>query len=136
MYYIKLLSSLYELKQFRRIWYNHLSEYLLKEEYVNNPICLCVFIKKLETGLTIITICVYDLNLTGTPKELTKTTNCLKKEIEMKDLRKTRYYLNLQIEHCSNDILIHQSTYIEKMLKQFYMDKSHPIDVILFLTRT
>ena len=115
MYYIKLQSSLYGLKQFRRIWYNHLSEYLLKEEYVNNPICLCVFIKKLETRLTIIAICVDDLNLTGTPKELTKTTNCLKKEIEMKDLRKTRYYLNLQIEHCSNDILIHQSTYIEKV---------------------
>ena len=45
---------LYRLKQSKRMWYNHLSEYLLKEGYVNNPICPCVFIKKLEIGLTII----------------------------------------------------------------------------------
>ena len=53
MYSIKLQQSLYGLKQFGRMWYNHLSEYLLKEGYVNNPICPCIFIKKLETGLAI-----------------------------------------------------------------------------------
>ena len=46
---IKLQRSLYGLKQSRYMWYNHLSEYLLKEGYVNNPICLCIFIKKSET---------------------------------------------------------------------------------------
>ena len=46
----------------------------------------------------------------------------------MKDLGKTKYYLSLQIEHCSNGILIHQSTYIEKVLKRFYIDKSHPLN--------
>ena len=99
------------------MWYNHLSEYLLKEGYVNNSICPCVFIKKSKFGLTIIAVCVDDLNLIGTPEELTKTTNYLKKEFEMKDLGKTRYCLGLQIEHCSNDILVYQSTYIEKVLK-------------------
>ena len=125
MYSIKLQILLYELKKFGRMWYNHLSEYLLKERYVNNPIYLCVFIKKLEIGLTIITIYVNDLNLIGTPKNLPKTANYLKNEFEMKDLGKTRYCLGLQIEQCSNGILIHQSTYIEKVLKRFYMDKSH-----------
>ena len=46
MYSIKLQQSLYGLKQSRRMWYNRLSEYLLKERYVNNPICPCIFIKK------------------------------------------------------------------------------------------
>ena len=54
-----------------------------------------------------------------------KTTNYLKKEFQMKDLGKTRYCLGLEIEYCSNDILIHQSTYIKKVLNRFYMDKSH-----------
>ena len=35
---IKLQRSLYGLKQFGRMWYNCLSEYLLKEKYANNPI--------------------------------------------------------------------------------------------------
>ena len=43
---IKLQQSLYGLKQSEQMWYNCLSEYLLKEGYANNPICPCIFIKK------------------------------------------------------------------------------------------
>ena len=93
---------------------------------MNNSICPCVFIKKIENGLEIIAVYVDDLNLIRTPEELIKTTNYLKKEFEMKDLGKTRDYLGLQIEYCLNGVLIHQSSYIAKSLKRFYMDKSHP----------
>ena len=61
------------------MWYNRLSEYLLKEGYVNNPICPCVFIKKSETRFAIIAVYVDDLNLVGTLEELTKTAEYLKK---------------------------------------------------------
>ena len=107
MYSIKLQRSLYGLKQSGRMWYNRLSQYLLKERYVNNSIYPCVFIKKTENGLAIIAVYVDDLNLIGTPKELIKTANYLKKEFEMKDLWKTRYCLGLQIEYCLNGVLIH-----------------------------
>ena len=70
------------------MWYNRLSEYLLKEGYVNNSICPCIFIKRSETGFSIIAIYVDDFNLLGTPKEFAKTNKYLKKDQEMKDLRK------------------------------------------------
>ena len=114
MYSIKLQRSLYGLKQFGRIWYNSLSQYLLKEGYVNNLICPCVFIKKVATGFAIIVVYVDDLNLIGTFEELIKTIDYLKKEFEMKDLGKTKYCLGLQIEHCSDGVLIYQSTYTKK----------------------
>ena len=76
---IKLQRSLYGLKQSGCMWYNRLSEYLLKEGYVNNPICPCVFIKKSETGFAIIVVYVDDLNLVGTLEELTKTAEYLNK---------------------------------------------------------
>ena len=69
-----------------------------------------------------------DLNLIGTPEGLLETANYLKKEFEMKDLGKTRYCLGLQIEYFSNGIFVHQSTYTEKVLKRFYMDKAHPLN--------
>ena len=68
-----------------------------------------------------------DLNSIGTPEELINTTNCLKKEFEIKDIGKTKYCLDLQIEYCSNGVFTHQSTYTEKVLKHFYMDKFHPL---------
>ena len=67
MYSVKLQRSLYGLKQSGLMWYNRLSQYLLKERYVNNSICPCVFIKKLATGFAIIMIYVDDLNLIRTP---------------------------------------------------------------------
>ena len=98
---------MYRLKQSGRMWYNRLSEYLLKEGYVNNPICPYIFIKKSETGFAIIAVYVDDLNLIGTPEELIRTTNYLKKEFEMKDFGKTKFYLSLQTEHFSNGVLVH-----------------------------
>ena len=62
---------------------------------MNNPICSCIFIKKSETGFAIITMHVDDLNLVGTPEKLTRTTNYLKNEFEMKNLGKTKFCLNL-----------------------------------------
>ena len=109
------------------MWYNHLNEYSLKEGYVNNPIWPCIFIKKSKTRFVIIAVYVDNLNLVGIPEELTKTTNYLKKEIEMKDFRKTKFCLTLQIEHFPNGVLVHQSTYIKKVLKRFYMDKTHSL---------
>ena len=107
------------------MWCNCLSEYLLKEGYVNNPICPCIFIKKLEIGFAIIAVYVDDLNLVGTPEEFTRTTNYLKNEFEIKDLGKTKFCLDLQIQHFPNRVLVHQLTYIKKVLKRFYMDKAH-----------
>ena len=92
---------------------------------MNNLICPCIFIKKSKTGFAVIGVYVDDLNLVGTLEELIRTTNYLKKEFEMKGFGKTKFCLNLQIEHFPNGVLIHQSTYSKKVLKRFYMDKVH-----------
>ena len=43
----------------------------------------------------------------------------------MKNLGKTKFCLDLQIQHFPNRVLVHQLTYIKKVLKRFYMDKAH-----------
>ena len=127
LFSIKLQRSLYELKQSDRMWYQHLSEYLIRERYKNDPICPCVFIKKSETGFAIVAVYIDDINLIGTPEELAKTAEYLKKEFEVKDLGKTKLCLGLQLEHKANGIIVHQSSYIERLLKHFNMDKAHPL---------
>ena len=70
------------------MWYNRLSEYLLKKG-------MQIFIKKPETEFAIIGVYVDDLNLVGTLEELTRIVKYLKKEFEIKDLRKTKFCLSL-----------------------------------------
>jgi hypothetical protein len=75
----------------------------------------------------IIAVYVDDLNLIGTPQGITEVKDCLKKEFEMKDRGKTKFCLGLQIEHLKDKVILHQATYTEKILKQFYMDKVYPL---------
>ncbi|CAH9090012.1 unnamed protein product [Cuscuta epithymum] len=128
LFSIKLQKSLYGLKQSGRMWYNRLSEYLIKEGYKNDPISPCVFIQRSESGFAIIAVYVDDLNIIGTPNEIENTAKYLMKEFEMKDLGRTKFCLGIQIEHLRNGIFIHQSNYTEKLLKRFYMDKAHPLN--------
>ncbi|KAJ9540031.1 hypothetical protein OSB04_026537 [Centaurea solstitialis] len=123
---IRLRRSLYGLKQSGRMWYNHLSEYLIGLGYLNNELCPCVFIKKSTSGYAIIAVYVDDMNLIGTSKELLETAEILKKEFEMKDLGKTRYCLGLQIEHRKDGILIHQENYTQKVLRRFSHHDAKP----------
>ena len=68
---------------------------MLKEGYQNNAICPYVFIKKSQSAFAIISVYVDDLNIIGTPEELSKAIEYLKKEFEMKDLGKTKFCLRI-----------------------------------------
>ena len=127
MHSIRLQKSLYGLKQSGCMWYNRLSEYLIKQGYINDVICPCIFIKKTTLGFVILAVYVDDINLIGTPEEVQKAIEYLKEEFEMKDLGKTKICLGLQIEYLVDGVFIHYSAYTEKILKRFYMDKAHPL---------
>ncbi|KAM2676748.1 hypothetical protein EV1_003390 [Malus domestica] len=64
------------------------------------------------------------MNLIRTPAELEEIVFHLKLKFEMKDLQKTLYYLDLEIDHCLDGILVHQSNYTQKVLRCFNEDKS------------
>ncbi|KAJ0567534.1 putative RNA-directed DNA polymerase [Helianthus annuus] len=126
---IKLQRSLYGLKQSGRMWYNRLSEYLEKEGYKSDVISPCVFIKRSLLNFTIIAVYVDDINIIGSPEEIEKAAQLLKKEFEMKDLGMTKLCIGLQFEYLCNGTFVHQSNYILKMLVRFNMDKAHPFSV-------
>ena len=105
-------------------WYNRQSEYLTSQRYVNNELCLCVFIKKSHSGFAIVAVYVDDMHFIGTPEELARIAAHMKSEFEMKDLGNTRYCLGFEIEHCLDGILVHQTNYTQKVLRHFNEDKA------------
>ena len=67
------------------MWYNRLSEYLLRKRFKNDPLFTCVFIKRSGSEFVIIAVYVDDLNIIGTTNELSEAVVNLKKEFEMKN---------------------------------------------------
>jgi hypothetical protein len=125
MYYVKLVKSLYGLKQSERMWYNQLKEFLRNKIYSNSDDCPCVFNRKSTTGFCIISVYVDDLNIIGHTKDIDEAHNYLKMEFEMKDLGRTKFCLGLQLEHLHTSILVHQFAYVQKILEKFNMDKAY-----------
>jgi hypothetical protein len=83
MYCVKLVKSLYGLKQPRRMWYNWLKEFILNKGCSNSDDCPCVFIKKSSTDFCIISVYIDDLNIIGYVKNIDEAHNHLKKEFEI-----------------------------------------------------
>jgi hypothetical protein len=79
MYCVKLVKSLYGLKQSGRMWYNQLKKFLLNKGYLNSDDCPCVFIRKSSIGFYIISVYVDDLNIIGHAKDIDEARNHLKK---------------------------------------------------------
>jgi len=48
-------------------------------------------LKRSENEFVIIVVYVDDINIIGTPNELTKAIDCLKKEFEMTNLGRTKF---------------------------------------------
>jgi hypothetical protein len=73
IYCVKIVKSLYGLKQPGRMWYNQLKEFLLNKGYSNSNDCPCVFIRRSSTRFCIISIYVDDLNIIGIQRMLMKS---------------------------------------------------------------
>jgi len=61
------------------VWHHRLIEYLLKEGYRNDSICSCIYMKRSKNKFAIIIVYVDDINIIGTPNELTKAIDYSKK---------------------------------------------------------
>ena len=46
----------------------------------------------------------------------------------MKDIEKIKFSFGSQIKHLANEIFVHHSAYTRKILKRFYMNKTHSLN--------
>jgi hypothetical protein len=89
--------------------------------------------RKSTTRFCIISVYVDDLNTVGHTNNIDEACNHLKTKFEMKDLGKTKFCLGLHLEHLHTGILIHQSTYVQKILEKFNMDKAYSARTLMIV---
>ena len=123
-----LQKAFYGLKQAGRMWYKHLRDFLLFHNFSYYQALPCLFTLQHSSGFVVIAVYVNDLNLVGTPATCQHAMTLLTNQFEMKLLGKTSFCLGLQLSHVpGGGIFLHQTTYTQKLLKRFGMDKANPL---------
>ena len=110
------------------MWYKHLRDFLLFHNFQHDQALPCLFILQHTSGFVVIAVYVDDLNLVGTPATCQHAIVLLTNQFEMKLLEHTSFCLGLQLTHIrGGGIFLHQTTYTQKLLKRFSMDKANPL---------
>lgn len=118
----KLKKALYGLKQAPRAWFNRIEQYLMKEGFKKSQFDHTLFIKKITSGIVIVSIYVDDLIYTGNNQEMCRDfKNSMMQEFDMTDLGRMKYFLGVEINQEKAGISMYQQKYAKEVLDRFNM---------------
>lgn len=118
----KLQKALYGLKQAPRAWFSRIESYFIKEGFESSPSEQTLFIKRKGGKILIVSIYVDDLLFTSDDEEMLREFKCsMKKEFDMTDLGKMRYFLGIEVLQRSDGVFICQRKYAAEVLSRFGM---------------
>ena len=121
---LKLLKSLYGLKQAGRNWYQVLIEFLIKAE--GFTMCIsdhCVFTK--DNGNIMILIYVDDVIISSlNPIDGTNLLSRIKANFEIGEEGPLDWYIGMNVKDTGNSIELSQSHYIKKAIEKYGYDKN------------
>ncbi|OMO75792.1 Reverse transcriptase, RNA-dependent DNA polymerase [Corchorus capsularis] len=119
----KLQKAIYGLKQAPRAWFQKLSSRLLKLGFANSKADSSMFIHHTTTRLIIILVYVDDIIITGSDNgAITSLVSDLDKSFKLKDLGPLNYFLGVDVQSCSSDVVLSQQKYIHDLLSRKKMD--------------
>lgn len=123
----KLNKALYGLRQAPRQWYKHFTSKLKEFGFSQSSYDHCMF--HIHSDITYIVLIIYvdDVLITGNDEELiTRIKKFLDTEFTIKDLGKTDYFLGVEIDQSTEDIMVSQMKYIVDILQEYHMMDSKP----------
>lgn len=125
----RLHKALYGLKQAPRAWFSRIEEYFAKEGFEKSENEETFFIKADKHGNSLyVSVYVDDLIYTGGDKEMIEDFKLsMKKEFDMTDLGKMRYFLGIEVLQTSFGIHISQAQYALEVLRRFDMENSNSV---------
>ncbi|MGZ7209763.1 MAG: reverse transcriptase domain-containing protein, partial [Methanobacterium sp.] len=127
---VKLLKSIYGLKQSSNCWYEKINNTLKENNYYPSNSDPCIYINKNKEGKVkgIIGLYVDDNILIGDEIEIKKMKELLSKYFKMKDLGEAKLLLGMEIERDEKGIRIYQRDYIRKIIDKFGMSECKKVD--------
>ncbi|KAK8921057.1 hypothetical protein KSP39_PZI020242 [Platanthera zijinensis] len=125
----RVLKSLYGLKQSPRAWFGRFYKFMLQLGYTQSHADHTLFIKRKGAQVSILIVYVDDSIITGDHLEgITYLKEQLSKEFEVKDLRKLKYFLGIEMVRSQQGIFISQRKYTLDLLEETGMLGCAPVD--------
>ena len=124
-YVCKLDKALYGLHQAPRLWYETLSQFLLKHGYRRGTIDKTLFIKGKGEDLLLVQVYVDDIIFGSKNEALCKEfEKVMRNQFEMSLMGKLDFFLGIQVKQLDDGFFINQSKYVQDILTRFEMTDS------------
>lgn len=121
-------KALYGLKQSPRAWFSRIEAYFIAEGFKSSNSEQTLFIKHKGGKFLIVSIYVDDLLYTGNDEELlVEFKQSMKKEFDMTDLGRMRYFLGIEVVQQNDGIFICQRKYAAEVIERFGMQNFNPV---------
>ncbi|KAL0427364.1 UNVERIFIED_CONTAM: Retrovirus-related Pol polyprotein from transposon TNT 1-94 [Sesamum latifolium] len=128
----KLKRSLYGRKQASRQWNQELTSKLLGYDFFQLPQEHCLFIKKSDVNILILLVYVDDVLIIGSSEQqIVEVKNFLNATFTIKDLGLAKFFLGLEIIHCSAGISVTQHKYIRDIIQDVNIASCTPANTPL-----
>jgi Reverse transcriptase (RNA-dependent DNA polymerase) len=103
----KLNKVIYDLKQSSHVWYAKLSHALLLNNFVKSSADQTMFVQHTKNSTIVVLIYVDDIIITeNNDIQIANVKAFLKKKFDIKDLRKLKYFLGIEIAHSNKDLFL------------------------------
>jgi len=118
----RLKKSLYRLKQFPRAWFDRFQRAMCGVGYKQSNVDHTMFYKHVKKRITILTVYVDDIIITGDDKNEIRMLNYYLAELfEVKNLGELKYFLGIEIARGPRGIVLSQRKYVLDLLKETSM---------------
>ena len=130
----RLVKSLYGLKQAPKQWHQKFDSVMLANDFKINECDKCVYVKDTENGYVILCLYVDNMLIIGSDDKMVKSTKAmLSTRFGIKDMGLADVILGVKILRTSDELVLNQTHYVDKILNKFSKDDSGvartPLDV-------
>ena len=128
---LRLLKTLYGLKQSPREWNANLDKFMISMLFTRITADACVCIRKSDKGAVIIAVYVDDLIIAGSSLRLVESVkSAFHRRYKMKDMGVLEYVLGVRVDQQpdKNIIQLSQKTYILDMLTKYDVKDARAVD--------
>lgn len=116
-YVCKLTKALYGLRQAPRAWFSVFSSFLIQQGFTQSKADSSLFIKKLDSDITLVLVYVDDILVTGgNAAYIYELISVLSSKFVMKDLGCLSYFLGIEVLYHGSSIILSQTKYAHDLL--------------------